>query len=93
MDGLADAVEWIFAVYFVVLLAGALVQMVPDWVHHPVGRWISACCEPYLWVFRRHLRPLRIGRLAVDVSWILAMVVFLVVEAGVDTTLTQLTTS
>ncbi|WP_206831221.1 YggT family protein [Alicyclobacillus fructus] len=93
MDGLADAVQWMFAMYFFVLMAGALIQMVPDWAQYPVARWIVACCEPYLWVFRRHLRPLRVGRAAVDLSWLAAVVVFLIVEAGVDTTLTQLTTS
>jgi len=93
MDGLADAVEWMFGLYFIVLLAGALMQMVPDWTYHRVFRWIHACCEPYLWVFRRYLRPLRVGRASVDVTWLVAVVVFFVIQAGVDTTLTQLTTS
>ncbi|SIT00467.1 YggT family protein [Alicyclobacillus vulcanalis] len=93
MDGLADAVQWMFAIYFIVLMTGAVIQMLPNVEQHAVSRFISACCEPYLWVFRRHLPRLRLGRTAVDVSWLAAVVVFLIVEAGVDTTLTQLTAS
>ncbi|EJY55813.1 hypothetical protein URH17368_1532 [Alicyclobacillus hesperidum URH17-3-68] len=83
-------VEWMFSIYWFVLLAGAVVEMVPDVRQYRVARWFIELSTPYLRIFRRNIRPLSIGRMSLDISWMIGVVVYLVIEAGVDTTLAQL---
>ncbi|GLG01096.1 hypothetical protein Alches_11350 [Alicyclobacillus hesperidum subsp. aegles] len=90
MDVLARLVEWMFSIYWFVLLAGAVVEMVPDVRQYRVARWFIELSAPYLRIFRRNIRPLSIGRMSLDISWMIGAVVYLVIEAGVDTTLAQL---
>ncbi|WP_284200014.1 YggT family protein [Alicyclobacillus sacchari] len=71
-------------------MAGAVVEMLPDVRQYRFARWLIEFATPYLRVFRRNIRPLTIGRMSFDVSWVIGAAVYLVIEAGVDTTLAQL---
>jgi YggT family protein len=76
--------ETLLAIYSYVLLARVLMSWLPDMERTPVGNIILRMTEPYLAPFRRFIPPLPLGSIYLDVSFIVAWVVYSVFfERGV----------
>ena len=78
-DDVADYVEAVFIVYFVLIFIRVLLSWVPRipynrYVRAAVG-FVEEVTDPYLNVFRRFIPPLGGGGFAIDLSPMLAMVV------------------
>jgi YggT family protein len=85
-DDVADYVSAIFIVYTILILANILISYVP---RMPYNRWLRAVLDfvtettnPYLNIFRRFMRPLGAGGIALDLSPIVGLIV-LAVARGV----------
>jgi YggT family protein len=82
----ADYVQALFLVYFVLIFANILLSFVPRMPYRPWLRavldFITETTNPYLNLFRRFLRPIGGGGgFALDLSPMLAIIVLFVVEA------------
>jgi len=78
-DDVADYIEAVFIVYFVLIFIRVLLSWVPRipynrYVRAAVG-FVEEVTDPYLNVFRRFIPPLGGGGFAIDLSPMLAMVV------------------
>jgi YggT family protein len=80
----ANYVDALFAVYFILILARVLMSWVPripgSSTLRPLLDFITETTDPYLNVFRRMLRALGAGGMIFDVSPLLAIIVLLVAE-------------
>jgi YggT family protein len=80
----ANYVDALFAVYFILIIARVLMSWVPriprSSTLRPVLDFITDTTDPYLNIFRRLLRGLGAGGMIFDVSPILAIIVLLVAE-------------
>jgi YggT family protein len=81
---LASYVNAIFVVYLAMLLINVLLSFVPRVPYYP---WLRAALDvvtestdPYLNIFRRVMRPVGGGGLAIDLSPMLAIVVLIVAQ-------------
>lgn len=81
---LASYVNAIFVVYFIMLLINVLLSFVPRIPYYPWLRavldFITESTDPYLNVFRRVMRPVGGGGLAIDLSPMLAILVLIVAQ-------------
>jgi YggT family protein len=79
----ADYVQALFIVYFVLIFVRILLTWVPRRPYHRYLRatvgFIEEVTDPYLNVFRRFIPPLGGGGFALDLSPMLAMVLLYVV--------------
>ena len=77
----ADYVDALFVVYLILILLNVLLSFVPRIPYYPWLRavldFITESTDPYLNVFRRVLRPVGSGGMAIDLSPMLAIVVLL----------------
>lgn len=82
---LADYVDALFVVYLILVLLNVLISFVPRMPYYPWLRavldFITESTDPYLNVFRRVLRPVGGGGMAIDFSPMLAIVVLLLARA------------
>ena len=76
---IADYVEALFIVYFILLFIRILLSWVPRMPYNPTLRavvgFIEEVTDPYLNVFRRVIPPIGGGGFALDLSPMLAMAV------------------
>lgn len=74
---IADYVEALFIVYFILIFVRILLSWVPRMPYNPalraVVRFIEEVTDPYLNVFRRVIPPIGGGGFALDLSPMLAM--------------------
>ena len=81
----ADYVSARFIVYIVLLFANILISYVPRMPYRPWLRsvldFITESTDPYLNVFRRFLKPIGGGGLAIDLSPMVGLIVLFVAEA------------
>jgi len=83
-DDAADYVETLALVYLVLIF----IRIIMSWIPRiPYNRWLAAflkfvtdVTDPYLNLFRRILRPVRIGPGALDLSPIVATFVLIIVS-------------
>ncbi|HEY7150287.1 MAG TPA: YggT family protein [Solirubrobacterales bacterium] len=79
----ADYVEAVFIVYFILIFVRILLAWVPRIPYNralrAVVRFIEEVTDPYLNVFRRVIPPLGGGGFALDLSPMLAMILLYVV--------------
>ncbi|WP_188880802.1 YggT family protein [Alicyclobacillus cellulosilyticus] len=73
-------------VYGYLLIATALVSWLPDIADTKVGQWLDRLTGPYLRLFK-FIPPLQFGGVGLDVSFIVAVIVYFFVEQGVLTIL------
>jgi len=83
-DSIANYVEAVFFVYFVLIFIRVLLSWVPRVPYNrtlaAAIRFVEEVTDPYLNLFRRLIPPLGGGGFALDLSPILAIVVLFLVE-------------
>lgn len=81
----ADYVDALFVVYLILILINVLLSFVPRIPYYPWLRavldFVTESTDPYLNVFRRVMRPVGGGGMAIDLSPMLAIVVLLLARA------------
>lgn len=90
MGFVIEVIRGMFSVYWYVLLATAVMGFLPELRQTKVGFILTRLTDPYLHVFRRFIPPLSIGRISLDISWLVGVVVFLVIEGAVTNILFRL---
>jgi len=73
---LLNVVQFILYAYGYLLIATAVLSWVPDLVQTQLGQLLFTLSEPYLALFRRFLRPVRIGGAMLDLSFVIGVVVY-----------------
>jgi YggT family protein len=81
----ADYVQALFVVYFILIFANIVLSFVP---RMPFSLWSQAIIDfvrettdPYLNIFRRIMRPVGGGPIAIDLSPMIGLLVLFVAEA------------
>jgi YggT family protein len=81
----ASYVNAIFVVYLIMLLINVLLSFVPRIPYYPWLRavldFITESTDPYLNIFRRIMRPIGGGGMAIDLSPMVAIIVLLALQA------------
>jgi YggT family protein len=81
----ADYVSAIFVVYIILIFCNILISYVPRMPYRPWLRsvldFITESTDPYLNFFRRFLRPIGGGGLAIDLSPMIGLIVLFVAMA------------
>jgi YggT family protein len=90
MGVIANIVEGLFSAYWYILLATAVIGFVPDLRETKVGQLLIRLTDPYLAVFRRYIRPIPMGAISLDLSWLAGVAVFYVIEQAVSGILLRL---
>lgn len=76
--------------YGYLLIATAVISWLPDLAETQLGQLLARVTEPYLRLFRRFIPPLPIGGITLDLSYIVAVIVYFFVQEGVVTVLAAL---
>ncbi|HEY8465513.1 MAG TPA: YggT family protein [Solirubrobacterales bacterium] len=87
-DDIADYVNALFTVYFVLIIARIVLSWVQQFRPLPYNRplravtgFIEESVDPYLNIFRRVLPPLNLGGLGLDLSPIVGIIVLVLVQS------------
>ena len=82
-DDVADYVNAVFLVYFILIFIRILLSWIPRMPYYPWLRagvdFIHQVVDPYLNIFRRVIPPLGGGGFAIDISPILAIILLSIV--------------
>jgi YggT family protein len=78
---LVNIVQSLFTAYWYVLLATAIISWIPELADTAVGRILHRVSEPYLRLYRRWVPSLRLGQIELDLSYIVAIIVFFLVQS------------
>lgn len=82
-DDVANYVDAVFLVYFILIFIRILLSWIPRIPYHPWLRagvdFVHQVVDPYLNIFRRVIPPLGGGGFAIDISPILAIIVLTIV--------------
>lgn len=76
-------VEIVLNVYWYLLVARGFLSFFPDVWHTRLGDWLVRLTEPYLALFRRFIPSLPLGAVSLDLSYLVALIVYLFLERGV----------
>lgn len=68
-------VNTVLSIYWYLLIATAILSWIPDMATTRVGRLLAGLTEPYLRLFRR-IPPVALGGILLDVSYIIAIIVY-----------------
>lgn len=83
-EEIASFVNSLFLVYIILIFIRVLLSWIPRMPYNPALRavvdFIHQVTDPYLNLFRRFLPPLGGGRMAIDISPIIAIFVLLVAQ-------------
>ncbi|ADG06541.1 YggT family protein [Kyrpidia tusciae] len=79
----SQVVGILLQVYWYLLIARAFLSFFPDVWDTSLGRWLVRLTEPYLAPFRRFIPSLPLGAISLDLSYIVALVVYYFLERGV----------
>lgn len=85
-----NLVEGLFKAYWYVLLATVVIGLVPELRETQLGQMLARITDPYLFIFRRYIRPLPLGAISLDLSWIVGVAIFFVIEQAVSNMLIRL---
>lgn len=81
---IAEYVNALFLVYIILIFIRVLLSWIPRMPYNPALRavvdFIHQVTDPYLNLFRRFLPPLGGGRMAIDISPIIAIFVLLILQ-------------
>jgi YggT family protein len=82
---IADYVDALFVVYFILILVSIVLSWVPrlpyNRVLHAVVSFVHDVTQPYLRIFRRFLPPIGGGGFALDLSPIIGIIVLLIAQS------------
>ncbi|MGV1047897.1 MAG: YggT family protein [Solirubrobacterales bacterium] len=82
--GLASYVNAVFIVYLIMILVNVLLSFAPRVPYYPWLRavldFVTESTDPYLNIFRRLMRPIGGGGVAIDLSPMLAIVVLVIAQ-------------
>jgi YggT family protein len=78
-----NIIQIILQVYGYLLIAAAVMSWIPDLTETQIGRLLIRLTDPYLSLFRRFIPPLPLGGIALDIAFIVAVVVYFFVEQEV----------
>jgi YggT family protein len=87
---LIQIVQGLLTVYFYILIATAFISWVPDLAETQLGQLLHRLTDPYLQPFRRFIPPLQFGGVMLDVSFIVAVIVYFFIQRGIFTLFTLL---
>ena len=75
----------VLSIYLYVLIARALLSWIPNMPSglRPIADFLHVVTEPYLRLFRPLVSPVRVGGLALDVSFMVAIFVLLLLLVAV----------
>lgn len=80
----ADYVQALFVVYFILIFANIVLSFVPRMPYRPwlkaVVDFVHETTDPYLNIFRRVLRPIGGGQFGIDLSPMLAIIVLFLLD-------------
>jgi YggT family protein len=83
-SNVADYVEALFLVYFILIFANIILSFIP---RMPFSLWSQAIInfirettDPYINIFRRILRPIGSGPISIDLSPMVAIIVLFVLD-------------
>lgn len=80
----ADYVQALFVVYFILIFANIVLSFVPRMPYRPwlktVVDFVHETTDPYLNIFRRIMRPIGGGQLSIDLSPMLAIIVLFLLD-------------
>jgi YggT family protein len=83
-DDVANYVNAVFLVYFILIFIRILLSWIPRMPYHPWLRagvdFVHQVVDPYLNIFRRIIPPLGGGGFAIDLSPILGIIVLVIVQ-------------
>ena len=83
----AEYVNAVFLVYIILIFIRVLLSWIPRMPYNPTLRavvdFVHEVTDPYLNIFRRILPPLGGGRMAIDLSPIVAIIVLLIAQGVV----------
>ena len=83
-DDFADYVASLSIVYLILIFIRILLSWIPRMPYHPALRavvdFVHQTTDPYLNMFRRFLPPIGGGRMALDISPILATIVLIIMS-------------
>jgi YggT family protein len=86
-DDVANYVDAVFIVYFILIFIRILLSWIPRMPYYPWLRatvdFIHQVVDPYLNVFRRIIPPIGAGGLGIDISPILAIILLAIVRGVV----------
>jgi YggT family protein len=84
---IAEYVNALFLVYIILIFIRVLLSWVPRMPINPTARavidFVHQVTDPYLNLFRRFLPPLGGGRMMIDISPIIAIIVLLILQGVV----------
>jgi len=78
-----NVVNGLLVAYGYVLIATAIISWIPDLAGTQLGRILTRITEPYLRLFRRFIPPLRLGAVMLDLSFIVAVIVYFFIREGI----------
>lgn len=80
---LYNVVNGLLVAYGYILIATAIISWIPDLAGTQLGRILARITEPYLRLFRRFIPPLRLGVVMLDLSFIIAVIVYFFIREGI----------
>lgn len=84
---LYNIVQAVLTVFWYLLIATAVISWIPDLAETHLGQLLTRLTDPYLGLFRRYIPGLQLGGVVLDLSYLVAIVVYYFVEHGVLTVL------
>lgn len=75
-----NIIQTILQVYGYLLIAAAVMSWIPDLTDTQIGQLLIRLTDPYLALFRRIIPSLPLGGIAIDISFIVAVIVYFFVE-------------
>lgn len=87
---LVNIVQTLFTAYWYVLLATAIISWIPELSDTQVGQILNRVTNPYLRLFRGFVPSVRIGQIELDLSYIVAIIVFFILQSVVMSVLYRL---
>lgn len=80
---LLNVVQTILSIYWYILIAAAVITWVPDLMDTQLGHLLTRITDPYLGLFRRFIPMVQLGGVGLDLSYIVAVIVYFFVQQGV----------
>jgi YggT family protein len=77
-----NIVQGLLSAYGYILIATAIISWIPDLAETQLGQILTRVTLPYLRLFRR-IPPVQLGGILLDLSWIVAVIVYFFIQQGV----------
>ena len=87
---LVNIVQTLFTAYWYVLLATAIISWIPELADTQLGRVLNRITDPYLRLFRGFVPSIRLGRMELDLSFLVGVIVLFLAQSIVGKVLNGL---